>query len=330
VAAYSTSVHRDEYEELAALHALGMLEGDERATFERHWAQCSLCRRLVEHHRLTLLVLLRAVPELEASPGHKARLIERAATELELANSLAHGDTPSVGGVARPPPRAAAVDLGGQQLTARRSADAVLAPRGRPRVLTWRYLTAVAATLVLAVALVSVAASRFIGTRPPPDVALTAEGPAPPATGATAASPAATSTRPLVSEPTPSPVLAASAPSAPASASGSDPIRTVTTFYRFLGAQRYDDLLPLLSPQLRATSPWQPSALRDRTPPGDLVVEQAQLVGVAPDQMHATVRVVVRETVPPPLSQTRHYVGTWQLVRGATGWLLDASDLQIE
>ena len=330
MAAYSTSAHQDEYEELAALHALEMLEGDERATFERHWAQCSRCRTLVEHHRLTLLALLQAVPELEASPGHKARLIERAATELELANGLAHVDIPLVAGVARPPQRAAAVDPGGGQLAARRSADAVSAPRRRPRVLTWRYLTAVAASLVLTVALVSVAASRFIGTRPTPGVALTAEGPAPAATGATAASPAATSTRPLVSEPTPSPVLTPSAPSAPASASGNDPVQTVTTFYRFLGEQRYDDLLPLLSPQLRATSPWQPSALRDRTPPGDLVVEQAQLVGVAPDQQHATVRVVVRETVPPPLSQTRHYVGTWQLVRGATGWLLDASDLQIE
>jgi anti-sigma-K factor RskA len=71
--------HTDEFEQLAGLSALDLLEGDELARFERHAASCQRCRLM---ERLDREALARIAPEMDPSPDFKARLMQRAAQEL--------------------------------------------------------------------------------------------------------------------------------------------------------------------------------------------------------------------------------------------------------
>ncbi len=71
--------HTDEFEQLAALQALDLLEGEELARFEQHAAHCGRCHLMV---RLDREALARVAPEMDPSPGFKARLMQRAAAEL--------------------------------------------------------------------------------------------------------------------------------------------------------------------------------------------------------------------------------------------------------
>jgi hypothetical protein len=71
--------HTEEFEQLAGLSALDVLDGEELAHFEAHAAHCERCRLMV---RLDREALARAVPEMDPSPDFKARLIQRAAAEL--------------------------------------------------------------------------------------------------------------------------------------------------------------------------------------------------------------------------------------------------------
>jgi hypothetical protein len=74
--------HTEEFEQLAGLSALDVLSGDELARFERHAASCKRCRLM---EQLDREALARAAPEMDASPGFKARLMQRAAQELAVA-----------------------------------------------------------------------------------------------------------------------------------------------------------------------------------------------------------------------------------------------------
>lgn len=78
----SVDEHTDEFEQLAGLSALDVLEGEELARFERHAATCARCRLMV---RLDREALARAAPEMDPSPDFKARLMRRAAEELAAA-----------------------------------------------------------------------------------------------------------------------------------------------------------------------------------------------------------------------------------------------------
>jgi hypothetical protein len=71
--------HTEEFEQLAALSALDVLDGDELVRFEQHAAHCERCRMTV---RLDREALARAAPEMDPSPDFKARLMQRAAAEL--------------------------------------------------------------------------------------------------------------------------------------------------------------------------------------------------------------------------------------------------------
>jgi anti-sigma-K factor RskA len=71
--------HTEEFEQLAGLAAVGVLDGDDRVRFEEHAARCERCRVMVQ---LDLEALARAAPEMDPSPDFKARLMERAAAEL--------------------------------------------------------------------------------------------------------------------------------------------------------------------------------------------------------------------------------------------------------
>src|SRR5215470_15383999 len=74
--------HTEEFEQLAGLSALDVLEGDELARFEAHAANCERCRVI---ERLDREALALAAPEMDPSPDFKARLMQRAAAELAVA-----------------------------------------------------------------------------------------------------------------------------------------------------------------------------------------------------------------------------------------------------
>jgi anti-sigma-K factor RskA len=74
--------HSDEFEQLAGLAALDVLEGDELGRFERHAAQCERCQVMVRLDREALAAVSLAAAPMDPSPDFKARLMRRAATEL--------------------------------------------------------------------------------------------------------------------------------------------------------------------------------------------------------------------------------------------------------
>jgi hypothetical protein len=71
--------HTDEFEQLAGLVALDILEGEELSRFEQHAATCQRCRVMVQLDREALA---RATPEMDPSPDFKQRLLQRATLEL--------------------------------------------------------------------------------------------------------------------------------------------------------------------------------------------------------------------------------------------------------
>jgi hypothetical protein len=314
VASNSTSEHSTDFEELVALRALGVpLEGAEEAAFTRHCVTCPVCVTLIERDQVALRSLLTAAPALEPSPELRTRILARATAELDERRPASATRLHTVNG-----------QLGTSPNAGRR-------PRPLPRRGAWRGPLALAAS-VLVVFGIGVAIARWTQAGGTPQTVLTADAPSVSSTGALPTSAPAVSITPTsaASPPRAGQTTVSTVGSVAAAPGTAEPVQTVQTFYALLGQRRYEDVVAVLSPKLRAAAPWQPDVLRDRTPPGDLVVEQANLVQLDQENQRATVSVVVRETIPPPLSQTRHYVGTWQLVRGANGWLLDQSDLQLE
>src|SRR5262245_5728864 len=71
--------HTEEFEQLAGLSALDVLDGEELARFEAHAGHCERCRLMV---RLDREALALAAPEMDPSPDFKTRLMQRAAAEL--------------------------------------------------------------------------------------------------------------------------------------------------------------------------------------------------------------------------------------------------------
>ena len=77
--------HSADYEELAALSALGVLEGDELAAYEAHRDACSTCRGIEAADRATLDRLAAAAPERAASDQFRERLMAAAVAATETA-----------------------------------------------------------------------------------------------------------------------------------------------------------------------------------------------------------------------------------------------------
>jgi anti-sigma-K factor RskA len=71
--------HTEEFEQLAGLASLDVLDGEEKARFDEHAAHCERCRLMV---RLDREALALAAPAMDPSPDFKARLLQRAAQEL--------------------------------------------------------------------------------------------------------------------------------------------------------------------------------------------------------------------------------------------------------
>ena len=80
--------HSEEFDELAGLYALRVLEGDELARFEVHSADCERCRLMVRLDREALARVALAAPAMDPSPDFKARLMRRAAEELAASAAL--------------------------------------------------------------------------------------------------------------------------------------------------------------------------------------------------------------------------------------------------
>ena len=74
--------HTPEAEELAALYALGVLEGEELESFTGHLAGCDVCLRLVREDSAVLASVGAAVQSMEASTGFKERLMQQATAEV--------------------------------------------------------------------------------------------------------------------------------------------------------------------------------------------------------------------------------------------------------
>jgi anti-sigma-K factor RskA len=75
--------HTPNAEELAGLYAFGVLEGAELGRFERHLAGCGRCAEIVDGDVAMVGAISLTVPEVEAAPDFKARLLARAAAEIE-------------------------------------------------------------------------------------------------------------------------------------------------------------------------------------------------------------------------------------------------------
>jgi anti-sigma-K factor RskA len=80
--------HSEEFEQLAGLAALRVLDGEEQVRFDQHARQCERCRMIVRLDRETLRNLSLAAPEMEPSAGFKERLLARAAAELDQAQQI--------------------------------------------------------------------------------------------------------------------------------------------------------------------------------------------------------------------------------------------------
>jgi hypothetical protein len=102
----------------------------------------------------------------------------------------------------------------------------------------------------------------------------------------------------------------------------------VRAFYYLLGRRDFQAVVWLFSARMHDTMPSDPSVLRDRTPPGQIMIQQLTMVSIDPPKNNATVGVDVLEQISPAL--TNRYVGTWKLVRGPAGWLLDEPDIHLE
>jgi anti-sigma-K factor RskA len=68
----------DEWIGQSAAFALGVLDADERAEFERHLAGCAECRAEVREHRETAAMLAAGAPSVQPPPGLRARVLDQA------------------------------------------------------------------------------------------------------------------------------------------------------------------------------------------------------------------------------------------------------------
>ncbi len=96
--------HTDEFEGLAGLAALDVLEGDELGRFQRHAAQCERCQLMVRLDREALAAVSLVAPPMDPSPDFKARLMQRAAAELATGDTARRGSLTEPQTIAEPPP----------------------------------------------------------------------------------------------------------------------------------------------------------------------------------------------------------------------------------
>jgi anti-sigma-K factor RskA len=72
-------MNHQEFKDLAAIYSLGALDGEERASLERHLEECVECRSLVVEYRDSATVLARALPPASPSAALRASIQARIA-----------------------------------------------------------------------------------------------------------------------------------------------------------------------------------------------------------------------------------------------------------
>jgi anti-sigma-K factor RskA len=149
--------HSEEFDELAGLYALRVLDGDELDRFEAHSADCERCQLMVRLDREALARVALVAPAMDPSPDFKARLMRRAAEELAAAGAA----TASTDQTTQRPAAAIAADEP-PLINTPRVEPIQLRPRPANVVSFWRrspWMSALAAVFV--VALVTAGAFTF-------------------------------------------------------------------------------------------------------------------------------------------------------------------------
>ncbi|HEV7663937.1 MAG TPA: hypothetical protein VGQ62_10420 [Chloroflexota bacterium] len=102
-----------------------------------------------------------------------------------------------------------------------------------------------------------------------------------------------------------------------------DPGEAVSSFYALIESHQFETAAQLWSPRMVASFPPQQNIDQRFNQTQSIRLQRVDVI--SQDQSRATVAVdLVEATAQGP----RHYAGTWQLVRGAAGWLLDQPNLQ--
>ena len=143
---------------------------------------------------------------------------------------------------------------------------------------------------------------------------------------ANTSSPAPSASVEPTAEPTlvPTPAPADAATLAPVVATKGDPAGTIVAFYQLISGHDYASASGMWSDRMRATYPPQTNIWGrfDRT--RSIVARSASVTSANPGS--AAVAVDLIETLSD--GTTRHWVGSWYLVRSGPGWLLDQPGLR--
>ncbi len=142
---------------------------------------------------------------------------------------------------------------------------------------------------------------------------------------------AAAATPPVqVPSATPAPATAQAEPAVPPvslAAESASPDDAVRSFYALLEQGDFDNATGLWTAHMRGAYPPAENIYGRFARTQALTVRRADVVALDAAAGRATVAVDLTEVVGPPAA-TRRYVGTWQVVRGPSGWLLDQPNLQ--
>lgn len=122
--------------------------------------------------------------------------------------------------------------------------------------------------------------------------------------------------------PTAAPAIAAPATAAVVPVAASDPAATIVSFYRLITARQYADAAELWSARMRASYP----------PPSNIDARFADTRSIVADRAVVTSQGLTQATVSADITEvttsgTRHWAGTWYLIRNGSAWLMDAPDL---
>lgn len=120
------------------------------------------------------------------------------------------------------------------------------------------------------------------------------------------------------------------APAAPAETtiSTASPDSAVRSFYALLQDGDFDSAAGLWTTHMRGAYPPAENIYSRFARTQALTVQRADVVGFDAAAGRATVAIDLTEVLAPQAA-TRRYVGTWQLVRGPSGWLLDQPNLRL-
>jgi hypothetical protein len=207
--------------------------------------------------------------------------------------------------------------------------------RSRPRGLIPRALAV--AAVAIAIALAMPVASWFGAAGPLsspglPNTAVRPSAPTPSASSVAPTQPAPTPDATPSPEATPTPVSAAppddnsspdSGPVPPAAAAAGNPAAVVARFYQAVSGHDFAMAAALWTPRMQAEFP--PTEYIDHRFAATQAIHLRADRALGDGGGQALVYVDVVEVIG---GQTRHWVGTWQLVDTASGWLLNRPNLR--